>query len=91
MVVWKRNHRIGSAKNDQSEVNISLVFLATRKSGWLAILALCVTYREMGICHANDYEFLKEGDKLGLHPLHLNLPLITKDHKIQKLQSIQTI
>ena len=23
--------------------------------------------------------------------LHLNLPLITKDHKIQKLQSIQTI
>jgi predicted nucleic acid-binding protein len=23
--------------------------------------------------------------------LHLNLPLITKDHKIQKLQNIQTI
>ena len=69
MVVWKRNHRIRSAKNDKFAIQISLKFLATRKSGWLAILALCVTYREMEIRHANDYEFLKEGGQIGIAPL----------------------
>ena len=68
MALWKRNHRIRSAQNDQSEVNISLVFLATRKSGWLAILALRSTFREMEIRHANDYKFLNEGGQIGIAP-----------------------
>ena len=61
MALRKRNHRIRSEEKDKFEIQISIVFLETRKSGRVAISTLRVALREMEVCHANCDKFLKEG------------------------------
>ena len=58
----------GVRRRDQSAVQVGIVFLEPRKSGWLDISALRLAFREMEICHANYYKFLNEGGQIAIAP-----------------------
>jgi len=58
----------GVRRRDQSAVQVGIVFLEPRKSGWHDISALRLAFREMEICHANYYKFLNEGGQIAIAP-----------------------